>query len=581
MSSPRNRQNDADLAKNLILATSPLPQTPIQLDGHEEDIDEPNEDNLNNSNKRLLNFDTFDQVQVSIEDKRPLQLPSSGEGPGGPQLIGTDIESQATLRLKKMKEGQLITDKLTEARARFDRKMAILDTREKANKTKKDDLETMLKNLQPLIDDNDRKVGKARARLSAETASRAQVDAEVARLYDEIEKTKNDCINFEIQSRQMQQNSKFLNQVVILSNKDAKGLHFSSVSDLLTRHTTFLQTNKDLSLQADHAANLLETFRNQASHEISMGRTHQLDLTSRLERIRARIEILNRESAELDGIEEAQLDDAEENMRQWTATTNAIVNLFKRVDATTPRGAALGLEVQLDSFKKVDKVAKTCLIPQEMSNKLTMMSARLGDMLSMVKDYPMWVLQQAEERRLKEEKIAEEEKAHEKMLEDARAMEEAQKNKNMSSSNSASASSSNSKIVISKPIGSTSRGISRGTIEGDTEESLMGLSGGSAGSGARAVRAARARPGSALSAAPPVAISAKTSDIKPLHRNVSVSSSSSSHIITRSKGLSLAAPTAHNVSLQVDAGSKKAYKLKENVYKLPFSIDAENISSTT
>ena len=43
-----SRQNDADLAKNLILATSPLPQTPIQLDGHEEDIDEPNEDNLNN-----------------------------------------------------------------------------------------------------------------------------------------------------------------------------------------------------------------------------------------------------------------------------------------------------------------------------------------------------------------------------------------------------------------------------------------------------------------------------------------------------------------------------------------------------
>jgi hypothetical protein len=596
----RSRESDAELAKNLVLATSPLPQTPIILSGHEPDVDGPNEevDEPKNKHGRSSNEGqtlNFDEIQNN-EDKQPLQLPSSGEGPGGPQLVGTDVQSQATLRLKKRKEGQEIANSLEEARARFGRRMAHLDAREQINKTKKDELETMLKNLQPIVDENDRKVSKAKARLAVETSARDQVDADVARLYTELQTAKSECITAEALMHELQRHSRFLHEAVDMSNSDAKGLHFSSVSDLLTRHATFVQTNKDLSSQVDKASHELESFRNRTSVDLSMSQTRQLDLTSRLERMRSRIEMLNREAAELDGIEEAQLADAEENMRTWTATANAVANLYKRIEATTPRGAALGLEVQLSSIKKekgngnlntaitaVSAKAKTAAVPDDIVNKLTMMSARLGDLLSMVVEYPAWALKKVEEKRLKEEKIAEEARVREKMIEDARLMEEALKSKSVSNnSNSATTTSSSKSTSVSTSKGSSKLTRSNSTLD---EEALMGVSGGSAGSGASAVRAARAslgtsnglslssglsssggnrksaRPGSALPAAPPAAVVSKAPE-------VIVSSSA-----PKSRGLAPAAPSAYNTN--ADPVSKKAYKLKDNVYRVPFSIEAE------
>jgi len=607
-SSPRHsRESDASLAKNLVLATSPLPQTPIILSGHEPEVDGLNEEEEGlekRDSKRLISFDDDNH---NIDDKKPLQLPSSGEGPGGPQLIGIDFESQATLRLKKMKEGREIADTLEEARSRFRRRMEQLDARERANKAKKEELETMLKNLQPLVDENDRKVNKAKARLVVETAARNHVDADVARLYNDLQTTKAECIESEALTHELQRYSRFLHQAVDMSNSDAKGLHFSSVSDLLARHATFLQTNKDLSSQADKAGLELESFRSKTSMEVSVSRTRQLDLASRLERMRARIEILNREAAELDGIEEAQLADAEENMRIWTAAANAVDNLFLRIESTTPRGAALGLEVQLSLIKKklVDDHnddndglnetavanpvrAKTSAVPIDTINKLTMMSARLGDLLSMESEYPVWALRRVEERRLKDEKTLEEAKAREKMIEDARLMEEALKSKSASGSNNsnATATSRSASASSSRATGRSTRSSTGTSSNGDktvSEEELMGISGGSAGSGASAVRAARAngglassgmmssgavrksaRPGSALSAAPPVAVTSKAS------QSVVVTSSS----VSKSRGLAPAAPSAYNTHA-VDPGNKRAYKVKDNVYRIPFTIEAD------
>lgn len=610
--SPRHsRESDASLAKNLVLASSPLPQTPIILSGHEPEVDGVNEEEEGlekRDSKRLLSFDD----DHNIDDKKPLQLPSSGEGPGGPQLIGIDFESQATLRLKKMKEGREIADTLEEARSRFRRRMEHLDARERANKVKKEELETMLKNLQPLVDENDRKVNKAKARLVVETTARNHVDADVARLYNDLQTAKAECIESEALTHELQRYSRFLHQAVDMSNSDAKGLHFSSVSDLLARHATFLQTNKDLSSQADKAGLELESLRSKTSMEVSVSRTRQLDLASRLERMRARIEILNREAAELDGIEEAQLADAEENMRIWTATANAVDNLFLRIESTTPRGAALGLEVQLSLIKNklVDDhnddndglneaavakpaKAKTSAVPKDTINKLTMMSARLGDLLSMESEYPVWALRRDEERRLKEEKILEEAKAREKMIEDARFMDEALKSKSASGPNNSNAAATSSarsaSASSSRATGRSTRSSTRTSSSGEktlNEEALMGISGGSAGSagsGASAVRAARAngglassgvmssgavrksaRPGSALSAAPPVAITSKASQSEV------VTSSS----VSKSRGLAPAAPSAYN-TLAVDPGNKRAYKVKDNVYRIPFSIEAD------
>jgi hypothetical protein len=43
--------------------------------------------------------------------------------------------------------------------------------------------------------------------------------------------------------------------------------------------------------------------------------------------------------------------------------------------------------------------------------------------------------------------------------------------------------------------------------------------------------------------------------------------------VPKSRGLAPAAPSAYNTN--ADPVSKKAYKLKDNVYRVPFSIEAE------
>lgn len=251
-------------------------------------------------------------------------------------IAGVDEESQATLLLRRRKDVTAADDDLQERKEAYRARMTELDAVEGRLNEKRLAMQATVDKFRPFLEENAQKCEKAAKKERAELASLARIEVDIKAVSAESAALQEEWSVAEVEGAMLRRYAEFLRDVANESSANGLPETFEDPRDILARHATLLETNRDLHRQAAAVDAALTSLRREHSEMQSSLRERALMLSAQqatqareLDRVQGRI-------AEA----QAAVNSAEAGRllakTTWGNVVASLRNLYRRTEDTAP-----------------------------------------------------------------------------------------------------------------------------------------------------------------------------------------------------------------------------------------------------
>ncbi|KAI8899896.1 hypothetical protein BC833DRAFT_584009 [Globomyces pollinis-pini] len=247
------------------------------------------------------------------------------------QMLQNRRTLQSTLLLQKKREMQAVQQMLEKRRIEFAKRMEECREKQDELRSKQKQIKERVSKFEKFLKENDAKRLRANLKAVAEKKMREQKEVELLAIQKQlqVEQGKSSHILHLIKKHQIYE--QYLQSIVDVLPPDYLDVHEPQINDIIMRHKTLVETNKDLIADVAHNQDEIERAQSTLLGLVKEKNDLIMVFNSKLGTRQKTLDKLKQESAYLEEGLEHRDNTGKERMRMLSETKLAIDDLYERI----------------------------------------------------------------------------------------------------------------------------------------------------------------------------------------------------------------------------------------------------------